>query len=164
MNDHDGVIRGYNMDKLCVTCGFCKPKNVDRGIDYCGRVTNPCKIERQRRGIIFGRNRCGPDARYYKLLLESNMETRRKLIEKIGMDNFLKDINASVMDTYKGYILYTYDDEESPDKEVHVLKMVCPSTERVYFGYVPPYIRTAKQAVAWRFWLTEVDYELVEET
>ncbi|MFC6593139.1 DUF6745 domain-containing protein [Deinococcus lacus] len=84
-------------------------------------------------------------------LSEKNAERRRVILERIGLERFLSEVDAEVLDT----------DHDAggerrlvrvplPDDEPFVAVLVaCPSTGRRYALRVPPHITTGHAASAW---------------
>ena len=79
---------------------------------------------------------------------EENVERRRAILTACGI-GILGEVTPIQQDDYGR--LY-----ETPVGRY--VRVVCPSTDRVYLLRVPPDTATAKQAVAWTFGLSEVVY------
>ena len=94
------------------------------------------------------------------LLEEKNSELRKILIENIGYDRIIADLNGEVIDTWtqprtenmpdnwinKYEILRFHDIDIEP---VQLLKMVCPSTGHIHSVRIPPRITKAREAIKW---------------
>jgi hypothetical protein len=96
---------------------------------------------------------------------ERNIEIKRVMIERYGIENFLFGSKKIHEDKYGS--LYQKDIGES---EPFVALKVTNSTPepdgsyKTYFIRVPPEIRRAKQGVAWTFSMTEEEYDPSDET
>jgi hypothetical protein len=86
-----------------------------------------------------------------EILKEQNLEYRRLLIERMGIERFIGDSHAETIDT-----------DEDPggprrllrvpfetDEHVVCLEVHCPSTGRKYLLRVPPQMPTCAEAAAW---------------
>lgn len=95
-----------------------------------------------------------------------NQEVRRIKIERMGMEKFLADAGAKLLDTKEGingnYELFRVD--MMNDEPMVMVKVICSSTSREYFLRVPPSMYSVDEAVAWTFGLTEVEYQPVFES
>lgn len=86
-----------------------------------------------------------------EILAEPNTEVRRVMMERIGYERFLAEVNAQILDqdTDAGGER-TLVRVELPDDEPFVaVSVACPSTGRQYVLRVPPNIKTAHAASAW---------------
>ncbi|MBX9696274.1 MAG: hypothetical protein K2Z81_28055, partial [Cyanobacteria bacterium] len=92
---------------------------------------------------------------------ERNVEVRRILIQQYGLEKYLADSGAVVLDSDQYGVLYK---REQDGEEPMVVVKVTNSTQepgeppKHYFLRVPPYMRTAKDAVAWTFQMDGSDY------
>ena len=94
---------------------------------------------------------------------EKNAEIRRVMVERYGLDRFIQDSNAVVVDESKFGTLYHR--EMSNDEPIATVRVKDVSTGRIYFLRVPPNVKTAQEAIAWTFNLPEnVEYKPVIET
>lgn len=84
------------------------------------------------------------------ILDEKNSEARRLLIESIGTQKIFEALKGQSISRWKDYELFKLPIEGSED--IHMLKMVCPSTGRVYIEGVPPSISDAEQAFKWQWY------------
>jgi uncharacterized protein DUF6745 len=86
-----------------------------------------------------------------EILTEPNVELRRVLIDRVGMEWFVANSHAEVIDRDRD----TGGDREllrirfDGGEDVVCVAVHCPSTGRRYVLRVPPEIRTCRQAVAW---------------
>lgn len=89
--------------------------------------------------------------RYLKsdwLLIEQNSEVRRRLIQKIGYEKILRDLQSTELDRWQEYTLLRIN--SSVDIEpIHLLKMICPSTLHIHVLRVPPTMTSAREAIRW---------------
>lgn len=80
---------------------------------------------------------------------EPNVTIRTAMISVYGLERFLTQVQAKVVDTYKDYQLLSYSLDNW--QSVRALKMVCPSTKTVYIHAVPPRTETVSSALDWMF-------------
>ena len=98
---------------------------------------------------------------------EPNIEVRRVLIERFGLQEYLFTSGAKVADVDQGGTLYR---KNIPGDEPLVMLHVVNKTPepdgsyKDYFLRVPPTMRTAREAVAWTFGLDADSYKPVVET
>ncbi len=86
-----------------------------------------------------------------EVLKERNVEKRRVMMERMGVERFVAEVDADVLheDTDPGgqrQLLRVVVDEDEP---LVVLGCSCPSTARRYLLRVPPTMKTCHQAAAW---------------
>jgi hypothetical protein len=129
--------------------------------DEIGAITGirvPAKIFHKRHGIKLD-----------DILYESNMEVRRILIERYGIDRFLAGIHATPTSVDDYSTLYHSRNPRKqfiPDDETSAYVKLLnstpePGTTDVYKEYllrVPPNVRTPQEAVAWSFNLETEEY------
>ena len=99
-----------------------------------------------------------------KIMSEQNTEISRVMLERYGQDNFIRDGGFTIQqsDDYGDLYRIEFDNGDEPIVAVHVQDA---STDRDYFLYVPPHIRTAHQGVAWTFgYDNPADYQPDKET
>lgn len=90
---------------------------------------------------------------------ESNVEVRRVMIERFGMDRFVKDSDAETLHTDTdglGHPRRLLRLPRPSDTDIVVVEVVNSSpepdgTRKKYMLRVPPQIRTCQQAIAWTF-------------
>jgi len=85
------------------------------------------------------------------LLTESNAEVRRVLIQQIGYDRICQELAAQVIDSWREYTLLKIDANIDVEP-IHLLKMICPSTNHIHTLRVPPTLTSAKKAISWVNW------------
>ena len=90
------------------------------------------------------------------ILKEPNAELRRVLIQGIGCDRIVQELEAVELDTWREYSLLKIQAEIDVEP-IHLLKMTCPSTNRIHVLRVPPYRTSAREAIRWVNW--EIDPE-----
>src|SRR5215467_74646 len=89
------------------------------------------------------------DAR--EILAEPNAERRRVMMERFGLDRFMQDAKAQVLDQDRNAnsprrLLRI---ELAGDEPLVCVSVVCPSTQRQFMLRVPTTIATCRQAIAW---------------
>jgi len=98
---------------------------------------------------------------------EPNAEVRRVLIERFGLENYLREGKVLRIHQDAAGILYRMNLES--DEPILVVRVMNSTPEpdgtiKEYFLRVPPNMQRAKQAVAWTFGLTEEEYDPLVET
>ena len=98
---------------------------------------------------------------------EPNIEVRRVLIERFGLDNYLKAGQAVKLHQDKTGTLYRMN--LRGDEPILVVQVINSTPEpdgtfNEYFLRVPPTMTRARQAVAWTFGLSEEEYYPLAET
>jgi len=98
---------------------------------------------------------------------EQNLEIRRHLIEMYGIEQYLKDAEAVKIQEDECGALYVKDD--IMDESLKMVKVLNSTPEpdgsiNTYFLRVPPDMKTAREAVAWTFFMTEDEYHPDIET
>jgi hypothetical protein len=102
-----------------------------------------------------------------RITAETNAELRRVMLEHYGVERYLADSGAKPMGRDKTGILWRV---VMPDDEPLVTVEVVNSTpepdgsRRTYFLRVPPWVRTAREGVAWTFNLSADAYSPQQET
>jgi Leucine-rich repeat (LRR) protein len=85
------------------------------------------------------------------LLTENNAELRRVLIQQIGYDRICEELKTVELDSWREYTLLKIDANVDVEP-IHLLKMICPSTNRIHVLRTPPDITSAREAIAWCNW------------
>lgn len=98
---------------------------------------------------------------------EQNLEIRRHLIEMYGIEQYLKDAEAVKIHEDECGALYVKDD--ILDESLKMVKVLNSTpepdgTSNWYYLRVPPSVKTAREAVAWTFFMTEDEYHPDIET
>ncbi|MEG4912064.1 leucine-rich repeat domain-containing protein [Microcoleus sp. B13-B6] len=84
------------------------------------------------------------------LLAEDNAEVRRVLIEGIGYDRLIQELQAKQIDSWQEYALLQIDNADV--EPICLLKMTCPSTGFIHALRVPPNLTSAREAIRWANW------------
>ena len=103
---------------------------------------------------------------------ETNAEVRRVMLERYGFDRYMRDIDATVLDSDKdqhGRSRMLRRAEIEGDEPLVMLSLTNSTAEsdgsfKPYTLRVPPDMRTCQQAVAWTFDLTPDRYQPAVET
>lgn len=100
------------------------------------------------------------------LLAEQNAEVRRVLIQGMGYERIMTELEGQKISVWEGSsfspessgayreVLNIYElwrvAKEVDVEPLHLLKMICPSTGHTHVGRVPPDITSAFEAAKWR--------------
>lgn len=98
----------------------------------------------------------------HEILRESNIEVRRVMIERYGIQRLIENSKAEILDQDDQRTLYRI--PLKGDEPLVTVRVSCPSTGRVYFLRVPPDTTSAKAGVAWTFDKTPEEYVPQVET
>jgi uncharacterized protein DUF6745 len=96
-----------------------------------------------------------------------NLEVRRVLLERYGLDRYLRDADATPVQVDDYGRLWRFElpeDEPLTIVEVDNATAEPDGTYATYLLRVPPTMRTAKEAVAWTFGMAADDYHPVVQT
>lgn len=85
------------------------------------------------------------------LLEEKNAELRRVLIQGIGYSRIIEQLQAVELDSWQEYTLLKINSDIDVEP-IYLLKMTCPSTQRIHVLRVPPDIKSAQDAIIWVNW------------
>ncbi len=102
-----------------------------------------------------------------RIMKEFNAEVRRVLIDRYGLEKFIKASGAQQVHRDECGVLYR---KEFDDDEPLVMVKVKNSSKepdgsyKHYFLRVPPDMKTAREAVAWTFAMDEADYKPEQQT
>ncbi|PTA69709.1 DUF6745 domain-containing protein [Deinococcus arcticus] len=94
-----------------------------------------------------------------------NVQRRRVLLDRLGIDRFLEDVGGLVLDRdhdaggERRLIRVPFDNDE----DLVAVLVQCPSTGGRYALRVPPHLRTCREAVAWTAGLSVTDYQPTQE-
>lgn len=136
---------------------------VDRSSCRASRWNCRTQGWRARRGLQVGNYECGcivyqkpasADGLTVKSILEEEDVTVRLAKMRIyGVDHFVLDAGARVLDSEAGYELLTLNHGSGNwgREEIRALKMRCPSTGAVYINMLPPYIFKVRNGLDWMF-------------
>jgi hypothetical protein len=110
----------------------------------------------------------------HDVLKIANAQLRCSLLGRLGYDKLLERVQSKVIDTaYDGGQLIEITaggKGDDVDKNLRLIKVVCPSTQQVYVLRVPPEIDNFEQARQWTFGLQQASIrdgavlELLKET
>ncbi len=101
------------------------------------------------------------------VLKERNVERRRVLLERMGQERFIEQVQPEILDTDTdpGGRRRLLRIAMADDEPLFFLAVQCPSTSRQYTLRVPPAMRTCHQAAAWvAGFANPDDYRPVAET
>lgn len=93
-----------------------------------------------------------------RLLAEANQTDREVLLQRMGVETFMREAALKPVDTFRDTALLKVDTAEKRGTwrgrdwveaplQLAFLKVVCPSTQKTYFLRVSPNVQTAKQAL-----------------
>jgi hypothetical protein len=107
----------------------------------------------------------------HELLRVPNAQLRCSLLSKFGYDKLLTKVESKILDSsYDGGQLLEITADKTPDKAMHLIKVICPSTGQAYVLRVPPDMKKFEQARQWTFGLRQESImkgsllDLVKET
>src|SRR5262249_13594275 len=103
----------------------------------------------------------------HEILLETNAERRRVMMERFGLDRFMRLAEAQVLDEDNdaGGRRRLLRIELAGDEALVCVSVICPSTHRQFMLRVPPSMTTCRQAVAWTAGFDDPhDYQPIRET
>jgi hypothetical protein len=107
------------------------------------------------------------ELRAIDLLQVRNVTHRRVLIDRMGLERFMRELGGLVLDRDRdaGGERQLLSVPLTDDEPIHALRVTCPSTAHVYVLRVPPHIRTCRRAAAWLAGFEdERDYQPLIET
>lgn len=98
-------------------------------------------------------------------MAETNAERRRALVEIIGSDRLASLLDLVEVSRERRHpelaedvLLRTSEPDPVAGKVIQFVRVMCPTTGRVYHLCVPPTIRSASEAVAWTFGKSAEEY------
>lgn len=99
------------------------------------------------------------------VLAETNTEKKRAAYEILGYERLLKPLDPKLIHKDDYGELYECDLGDDGGKLARFVRVICPSSGRVYpFNRCKPDVKTAKEAVASRWGLTEKQWNLIRES
>ena len=103
------------------------------------------------------------------VLAENNQEIKRELIEAMGIDRFFSQLQAQVVHTDidicgNQRLLLRIPMPEAEVGYLQAVRVVCPTTGRIYHLGVQPTVKTCKEAVASTFGMSFQEYSPERET
>jgi len=98
---------------------------------------------------------------------ERDIEVRRVLIDRYGAQNYILDSGSVIVHYDECGTLYLK--EVPPDENIVMVRVTNSTAEpdgefKTYFLRVPPTMKTAREAVAWTFGLSENEYFPLQQT
>jgi len=98
-----------------------------------------------------------------EMLQIQNIEQRHVAIQMYGYDTMIDELDAELVNRSKrGNEIYVLNNSLISGRSIKLLKYKCPSTDRIYFSFVPDDMRFADHAMAWKFHLTPEEYQNLE--
>lgn len=94
------------------------------------------------------------------VMKETNVEIRRELLRKVGIERILNDLPHKVLDTVGNYELYSLDLSDEL-KNCKYLKMTNPSVGCFHLEGIEPSVNTVAEALKWRNNNMFVDAEIL---
>lgn len=91
-----------------------------------------------------------------QIVAEPNAQVKSVMLERYGMETFMKNANAKQIDASDFGKLITADIGETDP--LVMVQVTCPSTDHDYLLRVPPHMKRAREAVAWTFDMEENEY------
>ncbi|BAY87168.1 hypothetical protein NIES267_66860 [Calothrix parasitica NIES-267] len=85
------------------------------------------------------------------LLQEQNAELRKILIQEIGYNRIIEELQATEIDFYQEYTLLKINSDIDIEP-IYLLKMTCPSTGHIHVLRVSPEMKSAHEAITWINW------------
>ncbi|GAA4027701.1 hypothetical protein GCM10022409_09620 [Hymenobacter glaciei] len=107
------------------------------------------------------------DLKAVEILNVRNVTRRRVLLERFGLDRFVREMGGLVLDRDRdaGGERQLLSIPLEGDEPVVALRVICPSTAHTYVLRVPPHLRTCRRAAAWLAGFeNEHDYRPLIET
>lgn len=84
------------------------------------------------------------------IIKEKNVEVRREMVRKIGIERVIKKLHADIIDKWNDYELLKLPKFENMQNQPVYLKMKNPSLGIYHIEGVPPNIKTCQEALNWR--------------
>jgi hypothetical protein len=107
------------------------------------------------------------DLKAVEILSVRNVTRRRVLLERFGLDRFVREVGGLVIDRDRdaGGERQLLTIPLEGDEAIVALRVICPSTAHTYVLRVPPHLRTCRRAAAWLAGFdNEQDYRPIIET
>jgi hypothetical protein len=101
-----------------------------------------------------------------EILAEKNLEIRRIMIERFGVERLLSEAGASLVDSDidAGGERALFHVTRRSGEPLSFLKVRCPSTLRSYLIQMPPTARSCREAAAWSFGMEMDEYAPLRES
>jgi hypothetical protein len=135
------------------------PKYVQKHVEKVRQETREAINERARvrRLEMYWVNKARRKEKFNKPLTldmiqaERNVTVRTAMISCYGLERFLTQIDAKILDIHGEYQLLSYPLDVNGWPNIRALKMVCPSTKTVYIHPVEPRCESVAKALDWMF-------------
>ena len=157
----------FPLDELCIVCQ--PPTTIKKNSDGLHCTDGPA-LSYNGDNEIYALNGVSMPKKYVltgeenitaeMVMKETNVEIRRELLRKVGIERILNDLPHKVLDTVGNYELYSLDlsDELTNCK---YLKMTNPSVGCFHLEGIEPSINTVEEALKWRNNNMFVDAEIL---
>ncbi len=154
-------------------CQKCGKNNDVPAIKLCER----CEVEEIKSGVYTNLSRARKIVRQFRsqptvqyvtytpgviaALAITNEMRKYEAVRKYGIEKAIDELDAKLIDRSKrGNDLFEVDLFQPPNAKI--LRYSDPSTGEIYTDFVPEIIDSADEAMAWKFYLTEEEYDGLE--
>lgn len=100
------------------------------------------------------------------LLEAKNAEHKMILIKVLGYEKVLEELNSTLihreLDKFK-HEMMLFKIKDYDVEPIHLLKVVCPSTNKIHVLRVPPYMKTCEEARRWTLFDVKNQFDILEE-
>lgn len=97
------------------------------------------------------------------ILNVEDADVRHAALKEVGYEKFYSELPKITIDEDNEFKLVTIDWHKE-EEAICLVRVRCHSTGTFYALRVPPYVETAKQAVAWTFHMKKNEYTPLEES
>jgi len=73
-------------------------------------------------------------------------------VQSIGYAKICQELPATIINHWQEYTLLKIIDFNIDEEEIYLLKMTCPTTNKIHVLRVPPNLNSAREAVRWFNW------------
>ena len=146
----------FPLDELCIVCQ--PPTEIHKNINGLHNESGPA-LTYGEDNDIYSLNGVSMDKKYVMtkaqeipaewVMKETNVEIRRELLRKVGIERLLTDLPHKLLETRGNYELYSIDLSEEI-KDARYLKMTNPSIGCFHLEGLDPSINTIGEALKWR--------------
>ena len=146
----------FPLDELCIVCQ--PPTEINKNINGLHNEFGPA-LTYNGDNEIYALNGVSMDKKYVMtkaqeipaewVMKEANVEVRRELLRKVGIERLLNDLPHKLLETRGNYELYSIDLSEAI-KDARYLKMTNPSIGCFHLEGLDPSINTIGEALKWR--------------
>ena len=146
----------FPLDKLCIVCQ--PPTEIHKNINGLHNESGPA-LTYGEDNDIYSLNGVSMDKKYVMtkaqeipaewVMKETNVEIRRELLRKVGIERLLTDLPHKLLETRGNYESYSIDLSEEI-KDARYLKMTNPSIGCFHLEGLDPSINTIGEALKWR--------------